>query len=392
MTRLLPRVLHVIDEITLTGGAETSLKQMVPLLAARGLLQGVVTLRPPEDAATARGWADAGIPVFVGKGTRVRHAAPCIRDALHKFRPDVVHSTLFNADLAARLATRPARVPVIVSVVSAPFSSAAFATSPSPKKLRMVLAAERFLARHMTEHFHAVSNTVAEEAIRTLGIEAGKISVIPRTRPRDRLGYPTPERRLRARQQLGLKDEPLVLAVGRQDTVKNHAALIATFSLVRRNCPTAVLAIAGRRGNATEQIDNAIRDSPDASHVLVLGQRDDTAELLCAADVVACSSLWEGMPGAVLEAMAMERPTAAFEIPAVVEALGETGLLAPIGDIRALAAQIVSLIVDQAERERLGHLARERFEREYAADAVVSATLEMYTRVSAGTAYHRISA
>ena len=76
--------------------------------------------------------------------------------------------------------------------------------------------------------------------------------------------------------------------------------------------------------------------------VLFLGYRQDTPELLSASDIFALSSYWEGLPNAVLEAMAMGLPVAATDIPGTAEAMvdGTTGFLVPIGDSAALPAVI----------------------------------------------------
>jgi glycosyltransferase involved in cell wall biosynthesis len=123
---------------------------------------------------------------------------------------------------------------------------------------------------------------------------------------------------------------------------KAQHLLVDAFAEVRRVLPTSELAIAGAPGPAEPEVRAAIarHDLGDAVHVL--GYRADARSLVAAADVFAFSSLSEGSPSAVLEAMALGTPVAAFDIPPVAELTGGHARLAPAGSTEALAKEMVA--------------------------------------------------
>ena len=96
--------------------------------------------------------------------------------------------------------------------------------------------------------------------------------------------------------------------------------------------------------------------------VEVLGERDDIADLLEAADVVCLSSDSEGMPMVILEAMAAGKPVVATDVVGIRETVEdeETGLLVPVGDERKFAAALVRLAADRDFAARLGRAGRRR--------------------------------
>jgi glycosyltransferase involved in cell wall biosynthesis len=97
-------------------------------------------------------------------------------------------------------------------------------------------------------------------------------------------------------------------------------------------------------------------------------------------DVFVLSSLSEGAPIALLEAMSAQRPivaTAVGGIPALL-ANGECGLLVPPGDVEAMAQAILELLTNKAKAQELARRARERFLREYTIDRMGEQYLELY--------------
>ena len=101
-----------------------------------------------------------------------------------------------------------------------------------------------------------------------------------------------------------------------------------------------------------------------------LGLRRDMAALLDASDGFVLGSAWEGMPLAVGEAMAMEKPVAATDVGGVRELVGDAGVVAPARDSEALARAMLELMRRTAEeRQRLGRASRERIATQFSMDA-----------------------
>ncbi len=194
--------------------------------------------------------------------------------------------------------------------------------------------------------------------------------------------------RLRARALGWDAGAPVLLHVGRQDYQKGHLDLLDAFARVRATHPTAVLALAGRRGRASAAIDARLAGSDIEGAVRLLGQRDDVPELLAASDCFVFPSYFEGLGGSVIEAMALELPVVASDVPALRETVEHerTGLLVPPGDPVALAAA-VTRVLDEPEAARIwGRNGRARFLERYTLERSGSRMVDLYRSTAAAAA------
>jgi glycosyltransferase involved in cell wall biosynthesis len=173
---------------------------------------------------------------------------------------------------------------------------------------------------------------------------------------------PTPARGGRA--SFGLDDNtPLIVAVGRLATQKNHALLLDVLARV----PHARLAIAGD-GELGPQLRRAAIDLGIEGRVTFLGELppDRLGALLHVADLFVMPSLFEGMSIALLEALHAGLPILSSDIPSQREVLVGRGapcaILLPPADVDAWAAAVANLLVDAAQRLALGDAARNRAE------------------------------
>ncbi len=125
--------------------------------------------------------------------------------------------------------------------------------------------------------------------------------------------------------------------------------------------------------------------------VRLLGARTDVPDLITAADVVVIPSRVEGLPGAVLEAMALERPVIASDIPMVREAIGDDAYaLVAVDDVAGFAAAI-DRALDDPERGAVAARARARFETRFTPDAVVEGIERIYVEALDTTRWRRRS-
>ncbi len=176
--------------------------------------------------------------------------------------------------------------------------------------------------------------------------------------------------------------DTLVLAVGRQEYQKGFDVLVRAFASVRRQCPDARLLLAGRDGAATPELIAQVSALGLEDAVEFLGARGDIADLLCAADVFPFPSRWEGMPGSVLEAMALEIPIVASDIPPVRELIPDKNYarFVPVGDVDALSSEILAAIRD-TDGERRTSTARDRFLSQFTVDKSATEMLLFFERV-----------
>mgnify|MGYP001174286941 FL=1 len=203
----------------------------------------------------------------------------------------------------------------------------------------------------------ANSRVAAAYAREKMALPEGAIEVIYNGAVDAPVAAPT---RAGLRQALGLADDDfLLLFAGRLVEVKDVATLVRAMARVVRSSPRMRLVIAGD-GPQRAELETQARSLGPA--VRFLGQRDDVAELIAAADAVTLSSRREGLSNVILEAMLGARPVIATRAGGNVELVEpeRTGLLFEVGDDAGLAAAIDRLAGDPSLRLRFGEAGRER--------------------------------
>lgn len=369
------RTLHVIDSLG-PGGAEHSLVELLGALRA-SLDPTVVVLRTRPDAATLTARVEAaGVPVRIVPVTG-------LRAIVRSLRPDVVHTTLLSSDIAGRLAAWGTGVPVMTSLVNTTYDPVRRADpAVSSAKLALVRAVDGWTARRLTKRFHAITEAVRDAAVRDLGIDPARVTVVPRGRDAGRLGTPSPQRRAAARAALGIEAEaPVVVTVGRQEFQKGHDVLYDAVARLAPRHPRLVVVHAGREGGSSPLLHRLVGQT--RVDVRLLGHRDDIAEIVAAADVFAFPSRYEGLGGAVLEAMALGVPVVASDLPALREVLAPAGQsLVPPDDPSALADALSRLLDDEGLRAGLGRRGRTEFLDRFTLDAVAPQMLQLLVDAS----------
>ncbi len=361
------RILHVINQYSLAG-AEISLREIVRYLEGPDCHHGVVVFSPSEGKTTSLQEVGAEVfePEHALQNTRARVRA--VWQAVDTFQPDFLHTSLFQADFAGRLVGRVRRLPVLTSLVNTSDPADMLRdTNVASWKLAAVQQVDRFLARWATSGFHAITEAVAADAVARLGVQRRAVRVVQRGRSPDSLGKKSAARRAAARASYGLDPETFVLVnVGRQEPQKGQLYLIKALAEIREKIPACLL-IAGRPGRQTEVLRKTVMETGLSDQVRFLGPVATVPDLLCAADLFVFPSLYEGLGGAVLEAMALEAAVIASDIPALREVLAgeECGRLVPPADPAALAIAICAAAVDPEETARRAQRAHARFESHY---------------------------
>jgi glycosyltransferase involved in cell wall biosynthesis len=270
---------------------------------------------------------------------------------------DVVHTHCAKAGAVGRLAARQAGVPRLVHTYHGfPFHE--FQAAP---RRRAYVQIERCLGR-ITDLALCVGTGVAVEAIRrrliapervrTIGVAVAGAGPVP-------AGRPGPAARRLARRRLGLPaDATVVGAVGRLAYQKAPEDFLAALRALGRPEVTGVWV---GDGELAAGVAARARRMPDI-RVLLAGPRDDVPGLLPAFDVFALPSRYEGLPTAVVEAMACGVPVVATAVNAVGDVVipGETGLLVPPGRPRLLADAVRFLLDAPHAAERMAVAAQAR--------------------------------
>ena len=380
------KVVFVINGLG-PGGAERSLRELLMFLGRRSVTATVACLNERTEGVQAS-LQSAGIDVrFLARGAGSAGRARQVRALIRNVQPNLVHTTIFEADVVGRVAAVGTGVPVLTSLVNTQYIPVRGEDpSVNPWKLRAVRAVDGWTARNLTSHFHAITQTVKDAAVRDLRLDPDRITVIERGRDPERLGRPSPQRRIEARRRLGLADDtPIVVTVGRQEFQKGQWHLLEAMPRILGSHPTARLLVAGRRGNASARLEETMRRARLNGQVTFLGHRDDVPEILASADLFVFPSLYEGLGGALIEAMALGLPIVASDLPAIREVVddGENALLVPPGSPSELALAITAALADPARRAAMGRHGRRIFEERFTLERSATRMLELFERVAA---------
>jgi glycosyltransferase involved in cell wall biosynthesis len=363
-------VIHYVDSEIFGGTEEAALHLMASLDRARW---DPVLLHHPEPgiARLVEGAERCGIRTLAVPRVERSHRVAGVnrlRRAFRQERPAIVHAHL-SWPFACKhgvLAAWLARVPALIATAQL------FLPPDGSRQPRPLLRLYRRII--------AVSNEVRTRYATDLGVPAGRLAVVPNALRVPSVGRTAPPG-LRASLVNGRPDF-VVLVPARLHPQKGHAYLVAAAA----HTPAATFVFAGG-GPLRQELEEQARDLGVADRCVFLGERTDMPDLLAAADLVVLPSLFEGLPVAILEAMAADRPVIATAIGGTDEAVTDevTGLLVPPRDPGALAAAMRRLQADPAFARRLASAGRARVEGAFSAAATARDVMRIYDAALAET-------
>ena len=358
---------HVIGSLR-TGGAErqlvnyllaanrTEFRHTVYCLEARGELAEIVE--------------SAGIPVQ-SVAIRRRYAPWSVGRFASRLRSDgiaILHAHMHDSAMWARLSGRLAGVPVML-------------TTEHGKELwkgPVRIAIDHHLSRWTARHI-AVSRDGMELRQKRERLPAEKMILIPN-------GVRIPEvadlahSRSRLRDEFGLaQDDQVIGTVGRVVAAKGYEHLLGALAILRRDCPRVRWLAVGdgdlRGALAERAVAAGLGDA-----VVWAGRRSDVDELLATMDIWVMSSIREGLPVALLEAMAAGCPIVATDVGGIPDAVRDAreGLIVPAGDAEALAYAIARMLSDRSFALKMGAAARARAIAEYGIMSVAERIESVY--------------
>ena len=363
------RVLHAITLLEL-GGAQRNTLDTVTLLDRSRFEVGLACGVGAELYGEAQALADVRLFSLPHLAREVRPLTDLaalgeLRAAIRAFRPDVVHTHSSKAGVLGRIAAHSERIPVVVHTIH----GFGFGPHQSAPVRWAFLAAERWVAR-WTDHFVAVSRRNLEEGVRLGLFDAAHASVI-------RSGIVLDAFRKHAggeavRRELGIPPRaPLVLQVACFKPQKAPERFVATAAHLAGRFPDAHFVLVGD-GELRPALDAARRRAGLEGRLHLPGWRRDVPALLDAATVVTLTSRFEGLPRALVEALAANVPVVAMAVDGVEEVVreGVDGFLVREGDIGALAERVSSLLVDPDLRAAMAARAGEGLD-QFDRDAMV---------------------
>ena len=224
---------------------------------------------------------------------------------------------------------------------------------------------QRFLLRK-SDLVTAVGETVKRAVVEHEGIPESRIRVIQNGVPNGDLVDPVTVRSS-MRKEFGIREDAfVVIHVARLEATKNHRLAVEAFQQVANTKLSAILIIVGD-GPERSALEKLVDKLGLRASVVFTGMRDDVPELLAAADVAILTSLSEGVPLSLIEAMNARLPIVATSVGGVQEVVDDrvTGLLVDSGDGKSLADAIVRLSERQEIRQQMGIAGRERAQRRF---------------------------
>lgn len=355
------------------GGADQQVLTLAHTMRARGHEVRIVALAPLGPMGVEA--QQAGIQTESLDVLRNVAALPrmlrLIR-IIREWRPDIVHSHMVHANLLTR-ALRPfAPVPALISTIHNIYDGG---------RLRML--AYR-LTSGLVDQVTIISQLAAKRYIAIKAVPPALLRVIPNAVDTARFRK-VPEARAAIRQELGLGEEFVWVAVGRFEKAKDYPNMIDAFARVLAKRPTSKLLLVGK-GSLQAEVEQHVKAKRVESQVRFLGVRRDVREIMSAADGYLMSSAWEGMPVVLLEAAAAELPIVATDVGGNSEVVGDgvTGFLMPSGDAAALAASMEKLeALARDERLAMGARGRAHIEREYGTRHIMDQWEALYSTCAA---------
>jgi glycosyltransferase involved in cell wall biosynthesis len=365
-----PRVLQLISSGGLYGAENMALELTRGLLhlgCATSLGVFLNAHRPNLQVAEAAQSQGLEVELFECQGRIDKKTIQRVRDCLSRSRIDILHTHGYKANAYGLLATKSTSVKTI-------------ATSHNWPGRTLSLRAYGLLDRLQLRFFDrvcAVSESVRHSLLQAL-VPDRKITVVQNGIDCERFL----DGRQVLRNTLQSKDGLLVGYVGRLAPEKDLHSLLRAAKAILMTLPSVSFVLCGegpeRRSLQTLAFQLGIEKS-----VLFLGQRSDIPDLYSSFDVVVLPSLTEGMPLAILEAMAAKKPIVASRVGAVPKILedGKSGLLVEPGNAKELESALLRLLLNPEKRLCFGQAGFDVVQSNFSSKVMAQIYLSIYTEV-----------
>lgn len=370
-------IVHVIIDLNV-GGAELMLKRLVlghHKFGARHIVISLTELGSIGNELVTNGIEVHALGMQSISGVLV--VLWRLRQLLRSLSPDIVQTWMYHGDLIGGLVARSLGIKsVIWGIRSTDISKGGSKVTVWIRWLcakvshlipsRIVCAAER-------------SRQVHE----SIGYAPDRMLVIPNGFDLERFYVPISEAsRLRA--DLGLDETALIIGfVGRFSSLKGLDFFVEAAALILQCHPNAFFLLVGREldaGNEELMAWIAQTDAPD--HFCLLGERSDVPTCLAAMDIFCLSSRTEGFPNVVGEAMLMGLPCVVTDVGDAAFLLGDTGIVVPKENHKALAEGILYLMNKTSDqRQIMGQTSRKRILDEFTMSSCIERFDELYHKV-----------
>ena len=351
------KIAHVVDSMEV-GGAETLVSQMCRLQREQGhnpCVYAVLSLGALGERMRKEGFA---VQPHVGS-----HLSDATRNFFRIFkesRPDVVHLHNPTPTVYAAAAARLAGVPSIVSTRH----------SLVARPRRLIVELKYAFAAAFCDWIVGICDATTNNIKSIHSIPARKIVRV----------YNGADPMLRVTKgQWPPKSGFTLVYVGRLEPVKNHSLLLHALCLALRSMPSLRLWMVGD-GSERTVLESLVAQLGIAPQVTFWGQQLDVAPFFSAADAFVMSSTSEGLPISLLQAFSMGLPAIVTDVGGMAEVvrLAQAGVTAPVTDPAGMAAGILRLAENDAERAQFSKNAEAAFHSRFTLQTMADAYMDLY--------------
>lgn len=298
-------------------------------------------------------------------------------------KPSLIHSTLFRSDLISRRLKSIFSIPLVSSLVSNSYNKERFQKKSLFGKLKLfcIQKVDAFTSKKV-DYFVSNSNTIKNSNAKVLGLDLKKIYVIYRGRDKNNFSNISQNKVDDLKIELNISDKTFTLLnVSRLIQSKGQLELLKAIKDLLLTFPNLKLLIAGE-GFYRSVLEQYIQENNLSAHVTLLGNREDVPVLLQLADAFVFPSHYEGLPGALIEAMMAKKTIICSDIPENKECVSDReALIFQKGNVAQLVQMIENVVHHPNAYDNLGENAKKVAIEKFSIEKVVAQYNSFYSSI-----------
>ncbi len=291
-----------------------------------------------------------------------------------EYKPDIIQTWMYHADLFGLIIGKLYKIPVIWNIRCSNMELS-FSTKIVVKLCSLLskLPEAVIINSNSGKEYHKEIGYFPKKwKIIQNGFDIGKFQ-------------PNKNAKLLISEELKIRvDSILIGMIARFDPMKDHKNFLKAFSLIAKKYDNVYGILAGDgTDNKNPELNNIINELNIEDKIYMLGRRDDVNLLLSGIDILSSSSYGEGFSNSIGEAMACEIPCVVTDVGDSALIVGETGVVVPPKDHKALAEGLLKMIELGENRKNLGLMARKRIIDNWPIDKIVKKYEYLYESICA---------
>ncbi|MFW5888114.1 MAG: glycosyltransferase [Patescibacteria group bacterium] len=286
---------------------------------------------------------------------------------IKKEKPQIIHAHLFHAIFLSRLAKLFNKKTKIISTIH---------------NENIGGRSREFLLR-MTDRLSDITNTISQRVSEIMVdkkvVKKDKVRTVYNGIDLEKF-YPDPEKGKKIKERLDIENNyPVLISVGRLAEAKGFGYLLESVKELKKEYNDIVLIILGE-GEKRQELESKIKDLNLENNIFLSGNKSNVVDYLNSADIFVSSSLWEGLPTAILEAMACGLPVVATNVGGTAEIVedGRQGLLMDSQSPEQITEKVTYLLNNDEKKDKFRKEARIKIKNNFTLEEMVKNYEKMY--------------